>query len=87
MADIFPKQSVWGSKFFSGVAENAIFLGCYAMYGPSEMTVKLIPEDDDNIFHQKSNNKSPDYMASQHRTQPGSSIRQKSQISTVHLSV
>jgi len=43
MADIFPKQSVWESKFFSGVAENASFLGCYAMYGLSGMTVEVIP--------------------------------------------
>lgn len=57
MADIFPKQSVLGTKFFSGVAENANFLGCYAMYGPSGMTVEVIPEDDDSLFLQKTNNK------------------------------
>jgi hypothetical protein len=38
MADIFPKQSAWGSEFFSDVAEDASFLGCYAMYGPSGMS-------------------------------------------------
>jgi len=86
MADIFPKQSVWGCKFFSGIAENASLLGCYAMYGPSGMRVEVIPEDEESIFLQKINNKSPDYMASQHRTQP-ESIQQTSQMSIVNLSV
>lgn len=49
MADIFPKQSVWGCKFFSGNAENVSLLGCYAMYGPSGMRVEVIPEDEEYI--------------------------------------
>jgi len=53
MADTFPKQSVWGCKYFSAVAENASFLGCYTMYGPSGMRVEVIPEDEDSIFLQK----------------------------------
>lgn len=74
-------------RFFSVVVENATFLGCYAMYGPSGMKVEVIPEDDESIFLQKTN-KSPNYMASQHRTrQPESSIQQKSQMSIVNLSV